>query len=144
MHPLRQLRESGDNSPAAVAKLLAENVVFHSPLLVREVECREKMAVIMATSPKIRHGTYTSEYRLDDRNTFLRWHGEIEAHEIESLGGGDRQRSRTGRGIHNRFPPPSRHTSLSPRAVPVGQEHSWTGVLGIFGKRRVEPASTII
>jgi hypothetical protein len=52
MHPLRQLRESGDNSPAAVAKLLAENVVFHSPLLVREVEGREKVAVIMATSPK--------------------------------------------------------------------------------------------
>jgi hypothetical protein len=86
MHPLRKLRESGDNSPAAVAKLLAENVVFHSPLLVREVEGREKVAVIMATSPKIRHGTNTSEYRLDDRNTFLRWQGEIEGHEIESLG----------------------------------------------------------
>ena len=86
MHPLRKLRESGDNSPAAVAKLLAENVVFHSPLLVREVEGREKVAVIMATSPEIRHGTYTSAYRLEDRNTFLRWHGEIEGHEIESLG----------------------------------------------------------
>ena len=94
MHPLRKLRESGDNSPAAVAKLLAENVakllaeniVFHSPLLVREVEGREKVAVIMATSPEIRHGTYTSAYRLEDRNTFLHWHGEIEGHEIESLG----------------------------------------------------------
>jgi hypothetical protein len=86
MHPLRKPRESGDNSPAAVAKLLAENVVLHSPLLVRQAEGREKVAVIMATSPKIRHGTYTSEYRLDDRNTFLRWPGEIEGHEIESLG----------------------------------------------------------
>jgi hypothetical protein len=27
--------------------------------------------------------------------------------------------------------------------MPVGQRHSWTGVLGIFGKRRVAPASTI-
>jgi hypothetical protein len=40
MHPLRKLRESGENTPAAVAKLLAENAVFHSPLLVRAVEGR--------------------------------------------------------------------------------------------------------
>jgi hypothetical protein len=78
--------ESGDNTSAAVAKLLAENVVFHSPLLVRTVEGREKVSVILATSPKIRHGAYTAEYRLDNRNTFLRWKGKIEGHEIESLG----------------------------------------------------------
>jgi hypothetical protein len=86
MHPLRKLRESGENTPAAVAKLLAENAVFHSPLLVRPVEGREKVAVIMAASPKIRHGAYTAEYRLDDRNTFLRWKGTIEGREIESFG----------------------------------------------------------
>jgi hypothetical protein len=86
MHPLRELREAGDNTPAAVAKLLAENAVFHSPLLVRAVEGREKVAVIMAASPKIRHGFYTAEYRLDDRNTFLRWKGTIEGREIESFG----------------------------------------------------------
>lgn len=86
MHPLRKLRESGNNTPAAVAELLAENVVFHSPLLVRAVEGREKVAVIMATSPKIRHGAYTGEYRLDNRNTLLRWKGEIEGREIESFG----------------------------------------------------------
>ena len=86
MHPLRKLRESGDNTPAAVAKLLAENAVFHSPLLVRAVEGREKVAVIMAASPKIRHGAYTAEYRLDDRSTFLRWMGTIEGRDIESFG----------------------------------------------------------
>ena len=86
MHPLRKLRNSGENTPAAVAKLLAENAVFHSPLLVRAVEGREKVAVIMAASPKIRHGAYTAEYRLDDRNTFLRWKGTIEGREIESFG----------------------------------------------------------
>ena len=85
MHPLRKLRESGENTPAAVAKLLAENAVFHSPLLVRAVEGREKVALIMATSPKIRHGAYTAEFRLDDRNTFLRWMGTIEGREIESF-----------------------------------------------------------
>jgi hypothetical protein len=86
MHPLRKRRESGDNTPAAVAKLLAENVVFHSPLLVRAVSVREKLAVIIAASPKLRHGAYTAEFRLDDRNTFLRWKGNIESREIESFG----------------------------------------------------------
>ena len=46
MHPLRILRESGDNTPDAVSRLLAENVVFHSPALVRAVEGREKVAAI--------------------------------------------------------------------------------------------------
>jgi hypothetical protein len=86
MHPLRKRRESGDNTPAAVARLLAENVVFHSPLLVHAVSVREKVAVIIAASPKLRHGAYTAEFRLDDRNTFLRWKGNIESREIESFG----------------------------------------------------------
>ncbi len=85
MHPLRKLRESGDTTPAAVSKLLAENVVFHSPALVRAVEGREKVAAILAASPKVRDGAYTAEYRLDEHNTFLRWRGKIEGHEIESL-----------------------------------------------------------
>jgi hypothetical protein len=85
MHPLRKLRESGDYTIGSVAKLLAEDAVFHSPLLVRQVEGRDKVALIMSTSPKIRHGTYTGEYRLDDRNTFLRWMGTIEGREIESF-----------------------------------------------------------
>ena len=86
MRPLRMLRESGDNTPAAVAKLLAENVVFHSPLLVRALEGRERAAAIMAASPKLPDGAYTAEFRLDDRNTFLRWKGNIESREIESFG----------------------------------------------------------
>ncbi len=85
MHPLRKLRESGNNTSAEVSKLLAENVVFHSPALVRAVEGREKVAAILAASPKVRDGAYTAEYRLDDHNTFLRWKGKIEGHEIESL-----------------------------------------------------------
>ncbi len=85
MHPLRKLRESGTNTPAAVGKLLAEQVVFHSPVLVRAVEGREKVAAIFAASPQVRDGAYTAEYRLDDHNALLRWKGKIEGHEIESL-----------------------------------------------------------
>ena len=37
MHPLRKLRESGKPTPAQVSELLAENVVFNSPILVRTI-----------------------------------------------------------------------------------------------------------
>jgi hypothetical protein len=53
---------------------------------VRPLEGREKVAVMITTSLKIRHGASTAEYRPDDPNTFLRWEGVIEGHEIESLG----------------------------------------------------------
>ncbi len=85
MHPLRKLRESADTTPAAVSNLLAENVVFHSLALVRAVEGREKVAVILPVSPTVRDGAYTAEYRLDEHNTFLRGKGKIEGHDIESL-----------------------------------------------------------
>ena len=32
MHPLRKLRESGNPTPAQVSELLAENIVFNSPI----------------------------------------------------------------------------------------------------------------
>src|SRR2546422_236582 len=85
MHPLRRLREAGPSTPAQVSALLTENVVFHSPVLVKAVEGREKVSAVLAASPNVREGAYVSEYRLDDRNTFLRWKGTIQDHEIESF-----------------------------------------------------------
>jgi hypothetical protein len=85
MHPLRKLRESGPHTPADVKRLLAENVVFHSPVLTRAVEGRDKVAAVLAASPTVREGRYLSEYRLEDRVTLLRWGGQIDGHEIESL-----------------------------------------------------------
>ena len=41
MHPLRKLRESGKPTPAQVSELLAENIVFNSPILVRPIEGRQ-------------------------------------------------------------------------------------------------------
>jgi len=38
MHPLRKLRESGKTTAAQVSELLAENIVFNSPILVRPIE----------------------------------------------------------------------------------------------------------
>ncbi len=85
MHPLRKLREAGPNTPSQVSELLAENVVFHSPVFVRAVKGRKEVAAIFAASPSVRQGAYTAEYRLDDHTTFLRWAGTIDGHEMESL-----------------------------------------------------------
>ena len=86
MHPLRKLRESGHATPAQVSALLAENVVFNSPILVRPIEGREIIAAIFAQSSSTRgSGTYTAEFKLDERTTFLRWVGTMDGHKIESL-----------------------------------------------------------
>ena len=86
MHPLRKLRQSGKATPAQVSALLAENVVFNSPILVRPIEGREVIAAIFAQSSSTRgFGTYTAEFKLDERTTFLRWVGTMRDHKIESL-----------------------------------------------------------
>ena len=86
MHPLRKLRESGKATPALVSELLAENIVFNSPILVRPIEGREVIAAIFAQSSSTRgSGTYTAEFKLDERTTFLRWEGTMDGHKIESL-----------------------------------------------------------
>src|SRR5215470_11008190 len=78
MHPLRKLRESGKPTPAQVRELLAENIVFNSPILVRPIEGREVCAAIFAQSSATRgSGTYTAGVKLDERTTFLRWVGTI-------------------------------------------------------------------
>jgi hypothetical protein len=85
MHPIRKLRELGHASVADYEKLLAENVVFHSPVLVRAIEGRAVIAKIFATSTTLREGAYIGEWKLDDRRTLLRWKGRIQGHELESL-----------------------------------------------------------
>ena len=66
MHPLRKLRESGNPTPAQVSELLAENIVFNSPILVRPIEGRDVIAAIFAQSSSTRgSGTYTAELKLE-------------------------------------------------------------------------------
>jgi hypothetical protein len=40
MHPLRKLRESGKPTLAQISELLAENIVFNSPILARPIQGR--------------------------------------------------------------------------------------------------------
>ena len=86
MHPLRKLRESGKPTVAQVRELLAENIKFNSPILARPVEGRDAIAAIFAQSSSTRgSGTYTEEFKLDERTTFLRWVGTMDGHKLESL-----------------------------------------------------------
>jgi hypothetical protein len=86
MHPLRKLREAGSATPAQVGVLLAEDVVFNSPILARSIQGRDAIAAIFAQSSSTRgSGAYTTEHKVDERTTFLRWEGTMDGHKIESL-----------------------------------------------------------
>ena len=85
MHPLRKLRESGKYTVDQMRELLAENIRFNSPILIRPIEGRDVIAAVFAQSSSTRgSGTYTAEFKLDDRTTFLRWVGTMHGHKIES------------------------------------------------------------
>ncbi len=87
MHPLRKLLEAGPPTPAQAAAILAENVVMHSPVLVKPIIGRELVAITISHSIHSRDdpGRYVFEARLDDKTTLLRWQGTVEGHLIESL-----------------------------------------------------------
>src|ERR1700679_1906556 len=87
MHPIRKLRESGHATAEQFAALLADDVVMHSPLLVRAIVGRDAVAKTMAASSKNRDnpGAYALERKLRENTTFLRGQGTIEGHEFEVL-----------------------------------------------------------
>ena len=52
----------------------------------RPIKGREVVAAIFAQSSSTRgSGTYTAEFKLDERTTFLRWVGTMDGHKFESL-----------------------------------------------------------
>jgi hypothetical protein len=87
MHPFRRLREAGPPTPDEAAAILAENVVMHSPVLIKPIVGRKLVAITISNSSHSRDdpGKYVFEAKLDDRTTFLRWQGTVEGHMIESL-----------------------------------------------------------
>jgi hypothetical protein len=78
MHAIRKLRQSGHATVADYETILAANVVFHSPVLIRAIEGRAVVAKIFATLTTLREGAYTGEWKLDDQRTLLRWKGKIQ------------------------------------------------------------------
>ena len=87
MHPFRKLREAGPPTPEQAAAILAENVVMHSPVLIKPIVGRELVAITISNSSHSRDnpGKYIFEAKVDDRTTLLRWQGTVEGHNIESL-----------------------------------------------------------
>jgi hypothetical protein len=67
MHPLRKLREAGVPTYEALAAILAEDVVFNSPLLVRPIVGRDAVARTLVQSSTNRGGPgeYVLERRID-------------------------------------------------------------------------------
>ena len=78
MHPLRALRERGNNTPEEVAALLSDDVEFHTPILTKVVTGREVISQIWALSSHVRSGHYVREHKLDERTTFLQWQGKVD------------------------------------------------------------------
>ena len=87
MHPFRKLREAGPPTPEQAAAIFAENVVMHSPVLVKPIIGRELVAITISNSSHSRDnpGQYIFEAKVDNRTTLLRWQGAVEGHKIESL-----------------------------------------------------------
>jgi len=87
MHPLRALRESGLHSVEQIKKILAEDIVFNSPVLIRPLVGAEIVSGVLAASGLARGigGQYNAEYRVDPLTTILRWQGSIQGHSLESI-----------------------------------------------------------
>ena len=87
MHALRALRESGVNSPNAIRAILAENIVFNSPVLTRPLVGAEIVSAVLAASALARGvgGQYVAEYRVDPVTTVLQWRGAVQGHLLESI-----------------------------------------------------------
>lgn len=87
MHPFRALRESGAHDAEKLKAILAECIVFHSPVLTRPLVGVEVVSAVFAASARARGvgGQYVSEYCVDPHTTILRWQGSIQGHSLESI-----------------------------------------------------------
>jgi hypothetical protein len=69
-----------------ISELLADNIVFNSPILARPIQGRELIAPIFTQSSSTRgSGAYTAEFKLEERTTFLRCVGTMDGHKLESM-----------------------------------------------------------
>ena len=83
-HPLREFKETPGASLDGLRSLLAEDVVFSSPIFSREVIGKDLVAEVMLTSTTVRDGKFTHEFK-DGNETVLIWEGSIEGHKLVSF-----------------------------------------------------------
>ena len=83
-HPLRQFKETPGATLEGLKALLADDVVFSSPIFSREVKGKDLVAKVMLTSTSVRDGHFTHEFR-QGNETVLIWEGIIEGHKLVSF-----------------------------------------------------------
>jgi len=83
-HPLRQFKESPGATLAGLKALLADDVVFSSPIFSREVKGKDVVAQVMLTSTSVRDGQFTHEFK-QGQDTVLIWEGKIDGHKLVSF-----------------------------------------------------------
>ena len=83
-HPLRQFKESPGATLEGLKALLADDVVFSSPIFSREVKGKDLVAQVMLTSTSVRDGRFTHEFK-QDNETVLIWEGKIDGHRLVSF-----------------------------------------------------------
>jgi hypothetical protein len=74
-------------TPAQAAVILNQNVVMHTPFLIKPIVGRELVSIVISISSQSRDesGKYIFEGKIDSRRTFLRWQGTVKGHKIERL-----------------------------------------------------------
>ena len=105
MHPFRKLREGGPMTPAQAAVILNENVVMHTPVLIKPIVGRALVSIAISISTQSRDdpGKYIFEGKIDARTTFRRWQGTVQGAQYREPGAPDRRRERTAARAHNRI-----------------------------------------
>ncbi|TFF35493.1 hypothetical protein [Mucilaginibacter psychrotolerans] len=83
-HPLRVFKETPGSTLQELKDLLAEDVVFSSPIFTREVKGKDLVAKVMFTSTTVREGHFTHEFK-QDNDTVLIWEGKIDGHKLVSF-----------------------------------------------------------
>jgi hypothetical protein len=83
MHKLIALREAGAGA-TEIATLLAEDVVFNSPVLSRSIVGRDAVAEAMVAAIAVREGAYVAEMS-DGPTTLLVWRGTVDGLPLDSF-----------------------------------------------------------
>lgn len=83
MHKLIALREAGAGV-GEIAALLAEHVVFKSPVLSRSIVGRAAVAEAMVAAIAVRDGAYVAEMS-DGATTLLVWRGTVDGMPLDSF-----------------------------------------------------------
>src|SRR5712691_11809680 len=104
MHPFRKLREGGPMTPAQAAVVLNENVVMHTPVLIKPIVGRALVSIAISISIQSRDDPGKYIFRRQDRRShdlspMARHRPRAQYREP---GAPDRRRERTAARAHNR------------------------------------------